>query len=134
MKLTINGFWRRIVERCTPQEEMCVTRYTQFIAENFPTYTCIFQSVLSRFMRLDLSAPKNAILLFRLGKVLVLYIFFKLGNNKHRIYLINKKQKRKWCHFSLETVVKELKIWIEPFLFNLLDVDVCFRYFHNHNY
>lgn len=43
--------------------------FTQFIAENFPSYTCIFQLVLPRFMRLDLSAYKNAVMLFRLGKV-----------------------------------------------------------------
>ncbi|XP_013182341.1 PREDICTED: sphingomyelin phosphodiesterase 4, partial [Papilio xuthus] len=43
--------------------------YTQFIAENFPTYTCIFQMVLPRFMRLDLTTYKNAVMLFRLGKV-----------------------------------------------------------------
>ncbi|XP_059054264.1 sphingomyelin phosphodiesterase 4 isoform X2 [Achroia grisella] len=43
--------------------------FTQYIAENFPSYTCIFQSVLPRFLRLDLTAYKNAIMLFRLGKV-----------------------------------------------------------------
>ncbi|XP_026744732.1 sphingomyelin phosphodiesterase 4 isoform X2 [Trichoplusia ni] len=43
--------------------------FTQFIAENFPSYTCIFQLVLPRFMRLDLTAYKNAVMLFRLGKV-----------------------------------------------------------------
>ncbi|GBP90869.1 Sphingomyelin phosphodiesterase 4 [Eumeta japonica] len=43
--------------------------YTQFIAENFPSYTCILQMIIPRFMRLDLIAPKNAVLLFRLGKV-----------------------------------------------------------------
>ncbi|KAJ0180569.1 hypothetical protein K1T71_003973 [Dendrolimus kikuchii] len=43
--------------------------YAQFIAENFPSYTHIFQLVLPRFIRLDLTAYKNAIMLFRLGKV-----------------------------------------------------------------
>ncbi|XP_028173889.1 sphingomyelin phosphodiesterase 4 [Ostrinia furnacalis] len=43
--------------------------FTQFIAENFPSYTCIFQMVLPRFMRLDLTTHKNAVMLFRLGKV-----------------------------------------------------------------
>lgn len=43
--------------------------FTQFIAENFPSYTCIFQLVLPRFMRLDLTAYKNVVMLFRLGKV-----------------------------------------------------------------
>lgn len=43
--------------------------FTQFIAENFPSYTCMFQLILPRFMRLDLTAYKNAIMLFRLGKV-----------------------------------------------------------------
>ncbi|KAG6442597.1 hypothetical protein O3G_MSEX002447 [Manduca sexta] len=43
--------------------------YTQFIAENFPSYTCIFQLVIPRFMRLDITAYKNAAMLFRLGKV-----------------------------------------------------------------
>ncbi|CAG4989537.1 unnamed protein product [Parnassius apollo] len=43
--------------------------FTQFIAENFPSYTCIFQLVLPRFMRLDLTTYKNAVMLFRLGKV-----------------------------------------------------------------
>ncbi|RVE53067.1 hypothetical protein evm_002365 [Chilo suppressalis] len=44
--------------------------FTQFIAENFPAYTCIFQLVVPRFMRLDLTAYKNVVMLFRLGKVL----------------------------------------------------------------
>ncbi|XP_045491643.1 sphingomyelin phosphodiesterase 4 [Colias croceus] len=43
--------------------------YIQFIAENYPTYTYILQLVLPRFMRLDLSTYKNAVMLFRLGKV-----------------------------------------------------------------
>ncbi|KAM3963113.1 sphingomyelin phosphodiesterase 4 [Aphomia sociella] len=43
--------------------------FTQYIAENFPSYTCIFQLVLPRFMRLDLTSYKNAVMLFRLGKV-----------------------------------------------------------------
>lgn len=43
--------------------------FTQFIAENFPSYTCIFQLILPRFMRLDLTTYKNAVMLFRLGKV-----------------------------------------------------------------
>ncbi|KAL0842129.1 hypothetical protein ABMA28_014307 [Loxostege sticticalis] len=43
--------------------------FTQFIAENFPSYTCIFQLVIPRFMRLDLTTYKNAVMLFRLGKV-----------------------------------------------------------------
>ncbi|XP_031768338.2 sphingomyelin phosphodiesterase 4 [Galleria mellonella] len=43
--------------------------FTQYIAENFPSYTCIFQLVLPRFLRLDLTAYKNAVMLFRLGKV-----------------------------------------------------------------
>ncbi|XP_023947971.2 sphingomyelin phosphodiesterase 4 [Bicyclus anynana] len=43
--------------------------FTQFIAENFPSYTCIFQLVIPRFMRLDISTYKNAVMLFRLGKV-----------------------------------------------------------------
>ncbi|CAH2073815.1 unnamed protein product, partial [Iphiclides podalirius] len=43
--------------------------YTSFIAENFPSYTCIFQLVLPRFMWLDLTTYKNAVMLFRLGKV-----------------------------------------------------------------
>lgn len=44
--------------------------FTQFIAENFPSYTCIFQLVIPRFMRLDLTTYKNAVMLFRLGKVM----------------------------------------------------------------
>lgn len=49
--------------------------YTQFIAENFPSYTCIFQLVLPRFMRLDLTAYKNAVMLFRMGKVCQFTLF-----------------------------------------------------------
>ncbi|XP_063359405.1 sphingomyelin phosphodiesterase 4 [Cydia amplana] len=43
--------------------------FTQYIAENFPAYTCILQLVLPRFMVLDLTSYKNAVMLFRLGKV-----------------------------------------------------------------
>ncbi|XP_072944397.1 sphingomyelin phosphodiesterase 4 [Epargyreus clarus] len=43
--------------------------FIQFIAENFPSYTCILQLILPRFMRLDLAAYKNTVMLFRLGKV-----------------------------------------------------------------
>ncbi|KAI5637962.1 mitochondrial-associated sphingomyelin phosphodiesterase domain-containing protein [Phthorimaea operculella] len=45
------------------------SNYMQFIAENYPSYTCIFNLVLPRFMRMDLTAYKNAVMLFRLGKV-----------------------------------------------------------------
>ncbi|KAI8434922.1 hypothetical protein MSG28_003395 [Choristoneura fumiferana] len=43
--------------------------FMQFIAENYPAYTCIFQLVLPRFTMLDLTSFKNAVMLFRLGKV-----------------------------------------------------------------
>ncbi|CAK1550404.1 unnamed protein product [Leptosia nina] len=43
--------------------------HIQFIAENFPSYTCILQLVLPRFARLDLTTYKNAVMLFRMGKV-----------------------------------------------------------------
>ncbi|CAH4029637.1 sphingomyelin phosphodiesterase 4 [Pieris brassicae] len=43
--------------------------YIQFVAENFPSYICILQLMLPRFMRLDLTTYKNAVMLFRLGKV-----------------------------------------------------------------
>ncbi|VVC87375.1 unnamed protein product [Leptidea sinapis] len=43
--------------------------YIQFIAENYPSYTCILQLILPRFTRFDLTTYKNAVMLFRLGKV-----------------------------------------------------------------
>ncbi|XP_017772649.1 PREDICTED: sphingomyelin phosphodiesterase 4 isoform X2 [Nicrophorus vespilloides] len=43
--------------------------YMQFIAENLLVYVVIFQQLLPRFARVDLSSPKNAQMLFRLTKV-----------------------------------------------------------------
>ncbi|CAK9809971.1 Sphingomyelin phosphodiesterase 4 [Anthophora plagiata] len=46
-----------------------VYRWMPFIAHNLLAYTVIFQQLLPRFMRTDLVAPKNALMLFRLTKV-----------------------------------------------------------------
>jgi len=44
-------------------------RWLPFIADNLLSYTVIFQEILPRFGRLDLSTPKNASMLFRVAKV-----------------------------------------------------------------
>ncbi|XP_026291595.1 sphingomyelin phosphodiesterase 4 isoform X2 [Frankliniella occidentalis] len=44
-------------------------RWISFIAENLLSYTVIFQEMIPRFARLDLSTPKNANMLFRVSKV-----------------------------------------------------------------
>ncbi|KAK1133970.1 hypothetical protein K0M31_011755 [Melipona bicolor] len=44
-------------------------RWMPFIAHNLLAYTAIFQQLLPRFMRTDLIAPKNALMLFRVTKV-----------------------------------------------------------------
>ena len=46
-----------------------VCRWMPFIAHNLLAYTAIFQQLLPRFMRTDLVAPKNALMLFRVTKV-----------------------------------------------------------------
>ncbi|XP_048509001.1 sphingomyelin phosphodiesterase 4 isoform X2 [Athalia rosae] len=46
------------------------TRWLSFVANNLLAYTAIFQQLLPRFMRTDLVAPKNALMLFRVTKVL----------------------------------------------------------------
>ncbi|KAG8225486.1 hypothetical protein J437_LFUL009479 [Ladona fulva] len=43
-------------------------RWMPFVAENLLSYTIIFQQLLPRFARLDLSTPKNAQMLFRVTK------------------------------------------------------------------
>ncbi|XP_066596827.1 sphingomyelin phosphodiesterase 4 isoform X2 [Prorops nasuta] len=45
------------------------TRWISFVANNLLAYTAIFQQLLPRFMRTDLVAPKNALMLFRVTKV-----------------------------------------------------------------
>ncbi|XP_051170691.1 sphingomyelin phosphodiesterase 4 [Leptopilina boulardi] len=45
------------------------TRWMSFVANNLLAYTAIFQQLLPRFMRIDLVAPKNALMLFRVTKV-----------------------------------------------------------------
>ncbi|KAI4503032.1 hypothetical protein M0802_002076 [Mischocyttarus mexicanus] len=44
-------------------------RWIAFIANNLLAYTVIFQQLLPRFMRTDLIAPKDALMLFRVTKV-----------------------------------------------------------------
>ncbi|XP_031849675.1 sphingomyelin phosphodiesterase 4 [Nomia melanderi] len=44
-------------------------RWMPFVANNLLAYTAIFQQLLPRFMRTDLVAPKNALMLFRVTKV-----------------------------------------------------------------
>ncbi|XP_072762293.1 sphingomyelin phosphodiesterase 4 isoform X2 [Anoplolepis gracilipes] len=44
-------------------------RWISFVANNLLAYTAIFQQLLPRFMRTDLVAPKNALMLFRVTKV-----------------------------------------------------------------
>ncbi|KAG7198867.1 hypothetical protein KM043_015693 [Ampulex compressa] len=46
-----------------------VSRWISFVANNLLAYTAIFQQLLPRFMRTDLVAPKNALMLFRVTKV-----------------------------------------------------------------
>nr|XP_022912671.1 sphingomyelin phosphodiesterase 4 [Onthophagus taurus] len=43
--------------------------YLPFIAENILAYVVIFQQLLPRFLRVDLSSPKNSLMLYRLAKV-----------------------------------------------------------------
>lgn len=45
------------------------TRWMCFVATNLLAYTAIFEQLLPRFMRTDLVAPKNALMLFRVSKV-----------------------------------------------------------------
>ncbi|XP_071446859.1 sphingomyelin phosphodiesterase 4 [Hetaerina americana] len=45
------------------------SRWLPFVAENLPSYSVIFQQLLPRFVRLDLSTPKNSQMLFRVTKV-----------------------------------------------------------------
>ncbi|XP_029664272.1 sphingomyelin phosphodiesterase 4 [Formica exsecta] len=44
-------------------------RWISFVANNLLAYTAVFQQLLPRFMRTDLVAPKNALMLFRVTKV-----------------------------------------------------------------
>ncbi|XP_076653758.1 sphingomyelin phosphodiesterase 4 [Halictus rubicundus] len=44
-------------------------RWLPFVANNLLAYTAIFQQLVPRFMRTDLVAPKNALMLFRVTKV-----------------------------------------------------------------
>ncbi|XP_015522196.1 sphingomyelin phosphodiesterase 4 [Neodiprion lecontei] len=46
------------------------TRWLSFVASNLLAYTAIYQQLQPRFMRTDLVAPKNALMLFRVTKVL----------------------------------------------------------------
>lgn len=46
-----------------------IDRWIIFVANNLLAYTAIFQQLLPRFMRTDLVAPKNALMLFRVTKV-----------------------------------------------------------------
>ncbi|XP_015603161.1 sphingomyelin phosphodiesterase 4 isoform X2 [Cephus cinctus] len=45
------------------------SRWISFVANNLLAYTAIFRQLLPRFMRIDLIAPKNALMLFRVTKV-----------------------------------------------------------------
>ncbi|XP_043462172.1 sphingomyelin phosphodiesterase 4 [Leptopilina heterotoma] len=45
------------------------SRWMSFVANNLLAYTAIFQQLLPRFMRIDLVAPKNSLMLFRVTKV-----------------------------------------------------------------
>lgn len=46
-------------------------RWISFVANNLLAYTAIFQQLLPRFMRTDLVAPKNALMLFRVTKACI---------------------------------------------------------------
>lgn len=45
------------------------SKWMSFVANNLLAYTAIFEQLLPRFMRTDLVAPKNALMLFRVTKV-----------------------------------------------------------------
>lgn len=44
-------------------------QYLRFIADNLLAYTIIFQQLLPRFLRIDLTSPKEAVLIYRVTKV-----------------------------------------------------------------
>lgn len=53
-----------------------VNRWIPFVAHNLLAYTAIFHQLLPRFMRTDLVAPKNALMLFRVTKVHILSLIY----------------------------------------------------------
>ncbi|KAG8189886.1 hypothetical protein JTE90_018667 [Oedothorax gibbosus] len=56
--------WRYV--RCDLEPSV----WQKFLNENLQFYTTILQQILRRFLRMDLSCPKNAYMLFRLTKVI----------------------------------------------------------------
>ncbi|XP_053595621.1 sphingomyelin phosphodiesterase 4 isoform X2 [Microplitis demolitor] len=58
--------------KCSEEEKGKISDpsyWMPFVANNLLAYTAIFQQLLPRFMRTDLVAPKNALMLFRVTKV-----------------------------------------------------------------
>jgi hypothetical protein len=54
--------------------------FVPFISENLLAYTEIFQLVVPRFLRLNLTVLKNAVMLFRLTKVCVNFLNVTIYN------------------------------------------------------
>lgn len=59
-------------------QRMVEGKWQGFIAENLLFYTLLFYHLMCRLFRLDLSAPKNAHILFRVTKVVLFILLFVL--------------------------------------------------------
>ncbi|KAL0272445.1 UNVERIFIED_CONTAM: hypothetical protein PYX00_005408 [Menopon gallinae] len=66
--------WRYVKYNVRNREESSVVeqRWYNFIVENFPAYTVLLREIIPRFLRMDLTSPKHAHMLYRLSKVLSL--------------------------------------------------------------
>lgn len=81
--------WRYISNaiRGNDGEKVVDWRWQTFIAENLLFYTLFLQKVILRFLRVELTSPKNALMLYRISKVTELIKSFgtiKLNVFEHR--------------------------------------------------
>ena len=60
-------------------------KWRMFIMENFLFYSLLFQNILQRMLRMDLSSSKNAYMLFRVTKVFTLPNFRELIDDAERM-------------------------------------------------
>ena len=56
-------------ERAGAEEGVVDQRWQIFIPENVVLHTAVLRQLLPRFFRMDLTASKNAYMLFRISKV-----------------------------------------------------------------
>lgn len=70
--------WRYVsyTSRGNESDKVVDSKWQNFVAENLLFYTLFLEKVIHRFLRVELSSTKTALMLYRISKVFILSIVY----------------------------------------------------------